>query len=117
MAGLYASRADRELPGFYPRLVGRPSGAPTQPQHTSDAAMFGPFFRVGYCWYPGVQSAEQNGVGRTVQSETSLSGGMLRMTPPTIPYRGATIKGIRNGVNLAQVMAYGSWMIPSDAAD
>lgn len=117
MAGLYPTKADRQPPGFYARVTGRPTVAPTQPQHTADTALFGPFYRIGYCWYPGTQTAEQNGVGRTVQSDTALSGGMIRMTPPTIPYRSATIKGVRNGVNLAQVTAYGIWNLPRELPD
>lgn len=59
-------------------------------------------FSIGWSWYPGIHRETITMHNKTVQGETGLIGGMLKMTPPVIPVRGVRVVAVRQGIAWAQ---------------
>lgn len=74
------------------------------------APLAGPRFQVGYQFYPGVNPVTPTSITEAAHDRTI--GRALIMTPPVIPWRSASIRGVRNGINFSQETAYGQWKMP-----
>lgn len=92
------------------RVADTPRAGAIEGYYPQRAPLFGSFFKIGYRWFIGVNPRTPTSFTEGESDRTI--GRPLRMRPPTIPVRSATIRGVRNGINDAQTTAYGRWRVP-----